>query len=73
MSPYHTPRDRQPRPLAVTGGPDRVANTANPLWPGIPAWPPRLWCGYCTRAWLGGRYVVKYRNVMCDVHRGWPR
>jgi len=53
------------------GPPASVRYEVNPAWPGIPASHPLDWCNDCTRAWYGGRYVVKHLNVMCDTHRRW--
>lgn len=54
-------------------GPDPVRFQVSADWPGIPADHPRQWCEHCTRAWLGGRYVIKVLNAMCPVHRGVSR
>ena len=52
-------------------GPASVRDRVNAPWPGISAEHPLDWCTDCTRAWRGGRYVVKHLNIMCGTHRGW--
>ena len=57
------------------GAPPSVRYDTQHPWPGIDASDPATWCALCPRAYgPGGRYQVKYVNVMCrDEHTGGSR
>lgn len=54
-------------PPARGGPPPAVRYAANPMWPGLAT---RTALCSCTRAMKDGVYQVKFRDVMCEEHRG---